>query len=194
MFPAHWSFLDHVQFIDETKGILHAASVLDFSHFSLWLFLRTPIFLLILPILPLLLLFSRSVMSYSWWPHGLQHARLPCPSLSPGNCSNSCPLSQWCHPIISSSVIPFSSCPQSFPASELFLWVSFSNQVDKHWSFGFSINSSNELSGLISFLDWLVWSPCCPRDSILWISFICMFLNLTLESVYLWIYFNPYYI
>ena len=54
-------------------------------------------------------------MSYSWQPHGLQHARLPCPSPTPGACSNSCPLSQWCHPTISSSIIPFSSCLQSFP-------------------------------------------------------------------------------
>jgi len=53
-------------------------------------------------------------------PHGLQHARLPCPSLPPRVCSNSCPVSQWCHPIISSFVVPFSSCPQSFPASESF--------------------------------------------------------------------------
>ena len=53
-------------------------------------------------------------------PRGLQHARLPCPSLSPGVCSNSCPLSQWCHPTISSSVVPFSSCLQSFPASGSF--------------------------------------------------------------------------
>ena len=53
------------------------------------------------------------------WPHGLQHARLPCPSLSPRVCSNSCLLSQWCHPIISSSVTS-SSCPQSFPASGFF--------------------------------------------------------------------------
>ena len=53
-------------------------------------------------------------------PHGLQHARLPCPSPSPGACSNSCPLSQWCHPTISSSVVPFSSCLQSFPASGSF--------------------------------------------------------------------------
>ena len=68
----------------------------------------------------LLLLFSRSVVSSSLWPLGLQHARLPCPSLSPRVCSNSCPLSQWCHPTISSSVIPFSSCPQSFPASGSF--------------------------------------------------------------------------
>ena len=56
-----------------------------------------------------------------WDPHGLQHTRLPCPSLSPGACSNSCPLSWWCHPTISSSVIPFSSCLQSFPASGSFL-------------------------------------------------------------------------
>ena len=65
----------------------------------------------------LLLLFSCSVLSDSLWPQGLQHARLPCPSLSPRTCSNSCPFSQWCHPTIPSSVIPFSSCPQSFPTS-----------------------------------------------------------------------------
>ena len=59
-------------------------------------------------------------LSDSLWLHGLQHARLPCLSPAPGACSNSCPSSQWCHPIISSSVIPFSSCPQSFPASGSF--------------------------------------------------------------------------
>ena len=69
----------------------------------------------------LLLLFSRSIVSDSLQPHGLQHASLPCPSLSPRICSNSCPLSGWCHPTISSSVIPFSSCLQSFPASGSFL-------------------------------------------------------------------------
>ena len=67
-----------------------------------------------------LLLFSLSVMSDSLWPHGLQHPRLPCPSLSPRAFSNSCPLSWWCHPTILSSVVPFSSCLQSFPASESF--------------------------------------------------------------------------
>ena len=67
----------------------------------------------------MLLSFSCSVMSNSLWPHGLQHARLPCPSLFPEVGSNSCPLSQWCHPTISSSVTPF-SCPQSFPASGSF--------------------------------------------------------------------------
>ena len=64
--------------------------------------------------------FSRSVMSNSLWPHGLQHTRLPCPSPTPGACSDSCPLSQWCHPTISSSVVPFSFCPQSCPASGSF--------------------------------------------------------------------------
>ena len=64
--------------------------------------------------------FSHSVMSDSLQPHGLQHARLPCPSLTPGAYSNSCPSSRWCHPTISSSVIPFSSCLQSFLASGSF--------------------------------------------------------------------------
>ena len=68
--------------------------------------------------------FSCSVMSESLWPHGLQHARLPCPSPTPGACSNSCPLSQWCHPSISSSVIPF-FCLQSFPASGSFAMSQF---------------------------------------------------------------------
>ena len=64
--------------------------------------------------------FSRSVVSDSLWRHGLQHTRLPCPSPSSGACSKSCPLSRWCHPTISSSVISFSSCLQSFPASGSF--------------------------------------------------------------------------
>ena len=67
-----------------------------------------------------LLFFSRLLVSNSLWPHELQHTRLPCPSLSPRVCSNPCPLSQWYYPTISSSVIPFSSCPQSFPASGSF--------------------------------------------------------------------------
>ena len=64
--------------------------------------------------------FSRSVMSNSLRPHGLQHPKLPCPSPTPGACSNSCPSSQWCHPTISSSVVPFSSYLQFFPASGSF--------------------------------------------------------------------------
>ena len=84
-----------------------------------------------------------------------------CPSLSPGVCSNSYPLSQWCHPTISSSVAPFSSCPQSFPTSESFPMspLFFGTEVPKYWSFSFSISPSNEHSGLISFrvdrVDWL---------------------------------------
>ena len=75
---------------------------------------RLHTFLLDLPVQ-----FSRSVMSDSLQPHGLQlqQTRLPCPSPTPGACSNSCPLSWWCHPTISFSVVPFSSCLQSFPAS-----------------------------------------------------------------------------
>ena len=64
--------------------------------------------------------FSHSVMSDSLWPHEPRHARPPCPSPIPGVCPNPCPLSWWCHPTISSSVVPFSSCPQSFPASGSF--------------------------------------------------------------------------
>ena len=64
--------------------------------------------------------FSCSVVSNSLWPHELQDARLSCPSPTPGACSNSCPSSWWCQPTISSSVAPFSSCLQSFPASESF--------------------------------------------------------------------------
>ena len=72
--------------------------------------------------------FSHSVVSDSLWHHGLQHAKLPCPSPTPGACSNSCASSRWCHPTISSSAISFSSCLQSFPASgsfpmsQLFTW------------------------------------------------------------------------
>ena len=69
--------------------------------------------------------FSHSVVSDSLRPHGLQYARLPCPSPTPRACSNSCPSSQWCHPTISSSVVPFSSCLQSFPASGSFPMSNF---------------------------------------------------------------------
>ena len=95
-------------------------------------------------------------MADSWWLHGLQQARLPCPSPSPGVCSNSCPLSWWGHPTISSSVAHF-SCPPSFPSQGLLQRDSFSYQVDwtKYWSFSFNISPSNEYSGFISFrIDW----------------------------------------
>ena len=69
--------------------------------------------------------FSHSVVSNCLWPHGLHHARLPCPSPTPGVYSNSSPLSRWCHPTISSCVVPFSSCLQSFPASGSFQMSQF---------------------------------------------------------------------
>ena len=97
-----------------------------------------------------------SVVSDSLRPHGLQHARHPCPSPTHGVYSNSCPLSWWCHPTFSSSVIPFSSCLQSFPATGSLQMSCSLHQWPKYWSFSFNISPSNEYSGLISFrMDWL---------------------------------------
>ena len=109
----------------------------------------------------ILLLVSRQVMSVSLWLQWLQHARLPCPSVSLRICSNSCPLSRWCHPTISSSFTPFSSCPQSFPASGSFLmnWLFASNGQSIGASASASILPMNiwdwfpsGLTGLISLL------------------------------------------
>ena len=93
--------------------------------------------------------------------HVLQYASLPCPSLSPRVCSNSCPLSWWCYLTTSSSAAPFSSCPQSFSASGLPSFRVFSNELalqirwPKYWSISFINDPSNEYSGLISFrIDW----------------------------------------
>ena len=102
-------------------------------------------------------------MSDSLWPHRMQHARPPCPSQTPRACLNSCPSSQWCHPTVSSPVIPFSSCLQSFPGffpmSQFF--VSGGPILDlqlQHQSFQWIFRTD--------FLyDWLVWFPCSPRDS-----------------------------
>ena len=96
-------------------------------------------------------------MSNSLRTHELQHARPPCPSPTPGVHSSSCPSSQWCHPAISSSVIPFFSCPQSLLASESFpMSQTLCMRWPKSWSFSFSIIPSKEHPGLISFrMDWL---------------------------------------
>ena len=101
--------------------------------------------------------FSHSVVSDSLWPHGLQQTRLPCPLSTPRACSNSSPSSHWCHPTVSSPVIPFSSCLQSFLESGSFpLSQVIASGGEKYWSFSFSISPSDEYSGLISFrLDWL---------------------------------------
>ena len=90
-------------------------------------------------------------MSDSLQPHGLQHARLPCPSPTPKACSNSCLLSRWCHPIISSSVVPFSSCLNLSQNQGLSDESVLSIRWPKYWSFSFSISPSNEYSGLVSF-------------------------------------------
>ena len=109
--------------------------------------------------------FACSVMTESLWPHGLQHARLPCPSATPGAYSNSSPLSWWCHPTISSSVIPFSSHLQSFPASGSFQMSQFFT------SGGQSTGVSASASVLpINIQDWFLLGlngliPCSPRDS-----------------------------
>ena len=93
-------------------------------------------------------------MSDSLRAYELQYARPPCPAPTPRVHANSCPLSRWCYPAISSSVVPFSSCFQSFPASETF--PSLFMRWPKYWSFNFSISPSNEHPGLISFrMDWL---------------------------------------
>ena len=107
--------------------------------------------------LPRFFQFSHSVESGSLQPHGLQHTRPPCPSPTPTVYPNSCPLSCWCHPTISSLVIPFSSHLQSFPASGVFSNESTLHiRWPKYWSFSFNISPSNEHSGLISFrMDWL---------------------------------------
>ena len=109
--------------------------------------------------------FRRSVVSDSLRPHGLQHIRPPCPSPTPRVYSNSWPLSWWCHPTISSSVVPFSSCHQSFPASGSFPMSQFFASGGQSWSS--SASASVLPMNIYDWfpLGWLVWSPCSPRDS-----------------------------
>ena len=101
--------------------------------------------------------FSRSVVSHSLLLHGLQHTRLPCPSPTPGACYNPHPLSRWCHPTISSSVVQLLLLPSIFPSIRV-----FSNESVLHirwpnyWNYSVSISPSNKYSGLILFrIDWL---------------------------------------
>ena len=100
---------------------------------------------------------SYSVVSDSLRPHGLQQARYPCPSATPRVYSNSCPLSCWCHPTVSSSVVPISSCPPIPPSLRVFSNEStLRMRWPKYWSYSFSIIPSKEHPGLISFrMDWL---------------------------------------
>ena len=98
-----------------------------------------------------------SVMSDSLQPHGLQDFRLPCPLPTPRAYSDSCPSRWWCHPTISSSVIPLLLLPSIFPRIRVFYSESVLRmRWPKYWNFSFSISPSNEYSGLISFrMDWL---------------------------------------
>ena len=105
--------------------------------------------------------FSHSVVSDSLWPHRLQHARLPCPSPTLRACSNSCLSSRWYHPTISSSVVPFSFCLQSFPASGSFPL----SQVAKLLELQLHHRSFQWIFKVDFLQDWLVWSLCSPRDS-----------------------------
>ena len=134
--------------------------------------------------------FSRSVVFDSLRPHGLQHARLPCPSPTPRVNPNSCPLSQWCYPTISSSVVPFSSCPQSFPPSGSFPMSQFFTSGGQ--SIGVSASTSvlpmktqnwSPLgwTGWISLKSmtistWVYFWACCPVPLIyIKIELFCLF-------------------
>ena len=101
--------------------------------------------------------FSRSVVSNSLQPHELQHAKLPCPSPTPGTCSDSYPSNQWCHPTTSSCVIPFSSCLQSLQHQGLFQWVNSSHQVAKVLAFQLQHQSFQWLFRTDSPLGWTGW-------------------------------------
>ena len=130
--------------------------------------------------------FSRSVVSDSLRPHEPQHARPPCPSPTPGAYSNSCPSSRWCHPAISSSVVPFSSCPQSLLASGSFTMSQLLHEVAKVLEFQFQHQSFQWTPRTYLLHDVLVGCPYSPRTlksllqhhssnaSILWCSAFSM--------------------
>ena len=125
------------------------------------------------------MLLSHSGISNSLWPHRLLPAMLPCPSLSSGACSNSCPLSQWCRPTISSSAIPFSSCPQSFPASVSFHWIFASG--------GQSIGTSTSVPPM-SMQSWF------PLGLTGWISLLSKGLSSIFSSWYSSLVLHNYYL
>ena len=128
-YSASFSFRAKVSNINPLATFLHLSLKRDINHTSLYNCEKPMVLDKALwnpwQVFRVVHLFSHSVVSNSLRPHGLWHTRLPCPSLTPRDYSNSCPLSQWCHPNISSSGIPFSSCPQCFPASGSFpmIWL-----------------------------------------------------------------------
>ena len=109
--------------------------------------------------------FSRSAVSDSLRPHESQHARPPCSSPSPGVHSDSRPSSQWCHAAIPSSVVPFSSCSNPSQHQGLFQWVNSSHEVAKVLEFQLQHHSFQRNPRVDLLQNWLVGSPCSPRDS-----------------------------
>ena len=109
--------------------------------------------------------FSRSLVSDSLRPHESQHARPPCPSPTPRVYPSPCPSSQWCHPAISSSVVPFSSCPQSFPESGSFQMSQFFSSGGQNTGVSASTSVLPVNTQDWSPLEWTGWIPCNSRDS-----------------------------
>ena len=144
-----------------TKLILYYTTKLkqtqcDFSLFF-FLFFLLSFFLLLYHLSPLYRSVESLIHVWLFATSWAAHARPPCPTPTPRACSNSCPLTQWCHPTISSFIVPFSSCPQSFPASGSFQMTQlFASSGQSIGSFSFSISPSNEQPGLIS-LGWTGW-------------------------------------
>ena len=155
------------------KYLLHTYWVLDtvLGFYVIWTIMRVLYFDLFAstltvtlkePCLYIVVVFH-SVLSDSLRPSALQHTRLPCPSPSPRICSNLCPLSRWCHPTISSSIIPI-SCPQSFPASGSFQMSQLFTTGGQILRFQLQHQSFQWTPRTDRLSDGLVGSPCCSRD------------------------------
>ena len=169
IFVFYWNFLQHLHFLLSIVNVyifVFAFSLAILTTFKFFFSIYYWLMSIFFKIQFSSVQFSHSFVSDSLRPHGQQHTRPPCPSPTPGVYSNSCPLSQWCHPTISSSVVPFSSCLQSFPASGSFQMRQFFT------SGGQNIGVSTSASVLpMNIQDWfpLGWtgwiSPYSPRDS-----------------------------
>ena len=162
-FLFHWSIVDLQYFVSfryTAKWFSYTCFLHILFHFRL--LHNIAYSSLCYAVIPCSIQFSHSVMSDSLWPHERQHARPPCPSPTPGVYPNSCPLSQWCHPTMLSSVIPFSSCLQSFPASGSFLM----SQIFASGGQVLELQLQRQSFQWIFRTDFLSdWSPCTPRDS-----------------------------
>ena len=144
--------IHHIYLSNQNNKVLYIVAC-DIWNWGLWEIVQNPpYFRGFLVALPRNVVVVQSLSCVQFLqPHGLQHIRLPCPSLPPPICWDSYPWSWWCYLTFSSSVTPFSSCPQSFPASRSFPMSWLRIRWPKYWRFSFSISPSNEYSGLISF-------------------------------------------